>query len=133
MRTRPVALFLALCALAACSRPKEESSSTQVNGAVGMPVVTASKVASAWLGRWTGPEGTYLDVLEDGPGFKVAIRNLDGVRTFEAKSTTDGLLFERDGAKETIKAGAGKDTGMKWLQEKSNCLVVNAGEGYCRG
>ena len=44
----------------------------------------------------------------------------------------DTIAFERGGIKETIRAGSGADTGMKWLSEKKDCLVVKPGEGYCR-
>ncbi len=71
-------------------------------------------------------------MLIDGQKYKVAIRNLYGVRTFEAAITENGLSFERDGITENIARGSGKDTGMKWLPDKSNCLFIKAGEGYCR-
>lgn len=54
------------------------------------------------------------------------------MRVFEGQSAGDGITFERDSVSETIRAGTGAETGMKWLQEKSNCLVVRPGEGYCR-
>jgi len=44
----------------------------------------------------------------------------------------DQLRFERDGTAEVLRATRGADTGMKWLADKSNCLTVRAGEGYCR-
>ena len=42
------------------------------------------------------------------------------------------LEFERDGVQETVRAGDGDATGMKWLAGRKDCLVVKAGEGYCR-
>lgn len=128
MYRQKITLVLALCVLAACEKspaPMSVSESTELATA---PAIAASN----WPGRWTGPEGTYLEIVQDGQTFSVAIRNLDGVRTFEAVSIELGLSFERDGTTETITAGSGKDTGMKWLQDKSNCLVVSLGEGYCR-
>ena len=38
----------------------------------------------------------------------------------------------RDGVRESLRPGSGVETGMKWLQDKSDCLVVKPGEGYCR-
>jgi hypothetical protein len=47
---------------------------------------TASNIAltDAWLGQWTGPEGTLL-LIEGGQGiYQITVRNLDGPLTFEA-------------------------------------------------
>jgi hypothetical protein len=97
------------------------------------PVAAAPAVeAQHWLGRWTGPEGTWLEIsLADGK-YSVAIMNLDGARTFPAIAVANGLSFERDGVRDTIRATNGADTGMKWLADKTDCLTVKVGEGYCR-
>ncbi len=85
-----------------------------------------------WLGKWTGPEGTYLDLsIRDGK-YAVVVANLDGPITFEGFATPEGISFVRDGKTETIKPGKGIDTGMKWLAEKQDCLIINHGEGFCR-
>jgi hypothetical protein len=55
-----------------------------------------------WVGRWPGPEGTWLDI-------SVA-----------------------DGVRESLRATDGAGTGMKWLAGKTTCLVVRPGEGFCR-
>lgn len=71
--------------------------------------------------------------IAGGPGtYSVTIQNLDGPRRFDAKGATGTLTFTRDGALEAIRAGSGPATGMKWLADKRDCLVVKAGEGYCR-
>jgi len=85
-----------------------------------------------WLGKWTGPEGTSLEIARRGDQFAVTIRSLDGVETFEGAGKGDRILFTRAGKAESIRAGSGQDTGMKWLLDKKNCLVVKTGEGYCR-
>ncbi len=130
MYRQAVPLLLTLCFLIACDKTTQAPSASLTEKGSAPNVVAADKLA--WLGRWTGPEGTYLEVLIDGQKYKVAIRNLDGVRTFEAAITEYGLSFERDGITENIAQGSGKDTGMKWLLDKSNCLFIKAGEGYCR-
>ncbi|HWL62769.1 MAG TPA: hypothetical protein VNQ32_08220 [Steroidobacteraceae bacterium] len=85
-----------------------------------------------WLGQWTGPEGTYLR-LEGGDGdYKVTIQDLDGPKTYQGRSTGKEILFERDGVQESIRATSGAETGMKWLGDKTNCLTIRSGEGYCR-
>jgi hypothetical protein len=86
----------------------------------------------AWLGRWIGPEGTFL-LLEGGNGrYEVTIQNLDGARVFQGRAAGARIEFERDGSAETLHATNGADTGMKWLADKTNCLTVRVGEGYCR-
>lgn len=87
---------------------------------------------AAWMGKWTGPEGTYMDLSLRDDVYAVVIANLDGPLTFEGHATPAGISFEREGKAETIKAGNGIDTGMKWLADKKDCLVINTGEGFCR-
>lgn len=134
MRPLHLALLVAgLAGLSACSKP---AGSPPVSPASApSPVAAASEPAARdpWLGRWQGPEGTFLEV-SGGPGtYDVTIQNLDGPRRFEAKEASGTLVFSRDGVVETVRPGGGPDTGMKWLAEKRDCLVVKAGEGYCRG
>ena len=89
--------------------------------------------ADAGLGEWKGVEGTFLRLERKGAAYAVTIANLDGPRTFDAAAAGEALTFERDGKTETIRATNGAGTGMKWLAEKTDCLVVTAGsEGFCR-
>jgi hypothetical protein len=86
----------------------------------------------AWLGQWNGPEGTFLR-LEGGNGrYEVTIRDLDGARTYEGTAKGAEIQFDREGKRETIRATDGAETGMKWLSDKSDCLTIRPGEGYCR-
>ncbi|OYW82995.1 MAG: hypothetical protein B7Z26_01835 [Asticcacaulis sp. 32-58-5] len=86
-----------------------------------------------WAGRWIGPEGTWLEIKPLGAQFEVTVSNLDGPRSFPGMFKEGGLAFTRDGVEHIIRAGNGADTGMKWLADKTNCLIVMTGEGYCRG
>ncbi|WP_342050732.1 MULTISPECIES: hypothetical protein [unclassified Cupriavidus] len=96
------------------------------------PPAASAPAADKWLGKWTGPEGTFL-LLEGGHGkYDVTVQNLDGPRKFEGKAIGGGIEFERDGVKEDIRATNGAETGMKWLADKKDCLTVRTGEGYCR-
>jgi hypothetical protein len=88
--------------------------------------------ASAWLGRWIGPEGTDLVIATGDGRYTVTVSNLDGPRTFGATPSANGLAFDRDGIRESIRASDGPGTGMKWLQSKRDCLVIRPGEGFCR-
>lgn len=92
----------------------------------------STPVTDKWLGKWIGPEGTYLQIAGANGRYEITIRNLDGPRTFQGRAVGLQVEFERDGAREVIRATNGAETGMKWLSEKTNCLTVRAGEGYCR-
>ena len=89
-------------------------------------------IADQWVGTWQGPEGTYLKIAKQEVGYQLTVRNLDGPREFHGVAVEDLLQFDRDGVTETLHAGDGKATGMKWLAGKHDCLVVKPGEGYCR-
>ena len=142
-------LFSAIAALAAC-----QPAAAPASAPVAAPVTTAADVAAepavpappappsesnptatgpdAWLGTWTGPEGTSLAIEAKDDGYQLTIRNLDGLRFFGGQRDGDAITFEREGKRETIRATDGKATGMKWLADKKNCLTVHASEGYCR-
>ena len=114
-------------ALAGCGRPATEP--------IASPAPAASPPAAGparWIGRWQGPEGSFLDISGGAGAYRVTVQNLDGPRSFDATASEDAIRFTRDGVTETIRAGSGADTGMKWLADKKDCLVVKAGEGYCR-
>ena len=110
----------------------------------------ANKLES-WAGKWQGVEGTYLTITKKvddktkqaaSPGkdagsavekFTVEIANLDGPKTYEGVAKGDHIEFVRNGKTETIKAATGAETGMKYLENEKNCLVVTKGsEGFCR-
>jgi hypothetical protein len=118
MRT-PVAVALVAAACAPAERPA--------------PPPTSVPRAEAWLGDWKGVEGTYLRLERKGPAYAVTIASLDGPRTFDATAAGDTVTFIRDGQTETIRATDGEGTGLKWLADREDCLVVTAGsEGFCR-
>jgi hypothetical protein len=85
-----------------------------------------------WLGQWNGPEGTYLLLSKKGDRYVVKIQSLDGPDVYEGVSTGDSTQFMRDGKTESIHAGSGEETGMKWLLDKEDCLIIKRGEGFCR-
>lgn len=85
-----------------------------------------------WLGQWNGPEGTFLRIAGGKGEYEVTIQDLDGPRTFNGRAVGEAIQFERNGVKESLHATTGNETGMKWLSDKSTCLTVRLGEGYCR-
>jgi hypothetical protein len=97
------------------------------------PGAADSKKADALVGRWTGPEGTYLDVSKNGDKFKVELKNLDGSKTYDGTAKDGVIEFVRNGKTETVKTATGVETGMKGFEKETNCVVVTKGsEGFCR-
>ncbi len=96
------------------------------------PTAPLTSSPDQWLGKWNGIEGSSLTIEKANDAFAVTIINLDGPRSFPALETPQGLLVTRDNTALMIHPGTGKDTGMKWLEDKKTCLVVAANEGYCR-
>jgi len=91
----------------------------------------ANNPTDQWLGQWNGPEGTSLLLSKNGDKYVVRIQSLDGPATYEGVPAGDRIQFQRDGKTESIHAGSGKETEMKWLLDKKNCLIIKAGEGFC--
>ena len=146
MTFRPLLVSGALALLlAGCDRapepPAPPVTTPPVTTAPGAPAATppasaaagSSSEADAWLGRWLGPEGTYLEISRaELGGYALTIANLDGPTRYAARAVQGGIAFTRNGQDETLRATDGAATGMKWLADKKNCLTVKAGEGYCR-
>lgn len=135
-------LIAVVAVLAGCERRAPEPPARSVSASAPLvpepPAAPASTVPApsalhGWLGRWTGVEGTYLQLvaLPDAK-IQVIVKNLDGERSFEGVSGEQQIVFERDGVQEKIVATDGKATGMKWLADKTRCLTIKPGEGYCR-
>lgn len=101
------------------------------NMAVGLPT-------DDWVGRWSGPEGLYLDIQPspDGkPGhYAIANRdNLDRQGDYDGIAEGSTIRFVRDGRDLAIRPGKGDETGFKYLAGRQDCLIVVPGrEGYCR-
>jgi hypothetical protein len=135
--------WLAACLLtlpigvSGCKQPSPsdtESNKQQIPAATQSTTATASTVKSpnTWLGRWNGPEDTYLQLSKTGDQFTVMIKDLDGITTYPAEPDGDRIRFVRSGKVEFITAGDGQAAGMKWLLDKKHCLLIRKGEGWCR-
>ena len=121
--------------LAACNDKKTESSSISSasnSSATNSIVATAVITTDAWSGKWNGPEGTFLEISGSEGKYTIIIQDLDGPKTYQGIGSNNQIEFERNGATETLRATNGAETGMKWLADKTNCLTVRTGEGYCR-
>lgn len=85
-----------------------------------------------WVGRWNGPEGTYMTITGANGTYEITIKDLDAARTFAGAAAGGRIEFLRDGVRESIEATDGDATGMKWLAGKAHCLTIKTGEGFCR-
>lgn len=90
--------------------------------------------AGALAGRWTGPEGTWLEVFPaSDTAFNLTFHNMDNnITQVTGRPVGDKLVFDRKGKTDTLSKATGDQTGMKWLAGKTNCVRVNEGEGYCK-
>lgn len=101
--------------------------------------IADSRVTDGWVGHWVGVEGLVLDIAADadkGPGhywltMRYGLDDSDQGR-FAGVAQGDAIRFTRPDGEQTLKAGDGAATGLKWLDGKKDCLVVKTGEGYCR-
>jgi nitrous oxide reductase accessory protein NosL len=126
MRTHITLIVPALALLAACSKPA---------GVPGPAVPNPANVVDAsapLLGRWNGPEGTFLLLEGEGGKYAITIQNLDGPRSFDGKGEGNAIAFVRDGKNLLIRPTNGAGTGMKWLDGRKDCVVIDTGEGFCR-
>jgi hypothetical protein len=123
MRTTLVATLAVIAMTAAC-----QDRNRNIDGASN----GASNVPDTWLGQWNGPEGTSLQLARSGDKYQITIQSLDGPATYEGIAAGDHIQFVRGGKTESIRTGSGKETGMKWLLEKKDCLIIQEGEGFCR-
>jgi hypothetical protein len=120
--------FVLMLTITGCNKHKE----TQEYKPNLADKVTSTATTDQWIGTWQGPEGTFLQIAGKNGQYDIVIQNLDGPCSFQGTTINNEIAFERDGIRERIHATSGKDTGMKWLTDKSNCLTVKDGEGYCR-
>jgi hypothetical protein len=135
---KPVAPNNASGTPATASGTPAAASSPAVNPSVSPTVdpkaaAAPSAKAVALEGKWTGAEGTHLNVIKKGDKYAVEIKNLDKTETFDGFAKGDTIQFKRADKLETITAATGDETGMKWLAGEKNCVVITKGsEGYCR-
>lgn len=86
-----------------------------------------------WLGRWEGVEETSMELSQRPDGdLLVKINTLDGEMSVRGVVKGEVVEFYHLGQRKTIRFGNGEDTGMKWLADKTECLILAEGEGYCR-
>ena len=88
----------------------------------------------AWVGKWVGVEGLALDIQPGkGPGvYALTVNLMDMKNSYEGRADGAVIRFQRGDRQETISHVTGSETGLKWLADKKNCLMIQPGEGFCR-
>lgn len=90
-----------------------------------------------WAGLWIGVEGQFVFITLAGPGaYELEMmgetdepKNNIRIGGHDAK---DGIAFERDGKTLLLRHSVGEEIGLKWLDDKKDCLMVQESEGFCR-
>jgi hypothetical protein len=85
-----IALFVAVAAAAGCG-PQNQPLTPSL-----APNAAPRKIAE-WIGRWNGPEGTYLETSKSGDKYEIRIKDLDKMQTYRRTATADRISFERNG------------------------------------
>ncbi|WP_405053535.1 hypothetical protein [Sphingobium sp. WCS2017Hpa-17] len=116
----------------------DESDAAPIDNQAGNQGADARLPTDDWVGKWTGPEGLFLDIQPspDGKPGHYALTNKDNLdRQGDYPGVAEGttIRFVRDGKDLAIRPGNGDETGFKYLAGKTDCLIVVKGqEGYCR-
>ena len=134
-------LLVALAALSACSQGAEEKNpvvaDTETAAETPVPGPAATHSHADFAGEWFGPEGLFVEVALDGPGaYRLTMAaDLDapaeGV-AYQGRDAEGGIAFVRDGQTMLLKRATGDETGLKYLEGETDCLMVQEGEGFCR-
>ncbi len=125
----------AMTLLGACNSSADSGAKGTADAEVPAPAATVAAAAPRmeWAGKWTGVEGMYVEITPVGETYKLEMQSdLDTLGTYSGTVTADGIAFERDGDTLLLKPASGDETGLKYLAGKTNCLMVEPGEGYCR-
>lgn len=128
----------AVALLAACNQETKEAPKP-APASVQATLVPATPPTDQWVGKWVGVEGLHLTIAKDdsiGRGHYLLTMqyglDADDSGTFKGEAAEDGIAFTRPDGPQLLRAGDGEATGLKWLADKKDCLIVATGEGYCR-
>lgn len=139
MMMRPVLSWfpvLASLSLIACSPKPDTSTPTEAEASASSAASTsaskAADVAAGYVGRWTGPEGTSLEVVARQHDYEVTLSGTSTPGVFTGTVNGNAMQIERNGETQLIRHTTGAKTGVKYLADKLDCVSVSNGEGYCR-
>ena len=125
--------LLTACDQASTPAPKPAPPSVQAT------LVPETPPTDKWVGKWIGVEGLHLTIAKDDSvgrsHYLLTMQyglDADDSGTFKGEAAEDGIAFTRPDGPQLLRAGDGEATGLKWLADKKDCLIVATGEGYCR-
>jgi hypothetical protein len=129
-----IAATVAALALAACSPPAQTSAAPSETPMVSADAKKPAPPTDAWIGKWIGVEGNFLDMQAgSAPGvYAITEQTLDGPKTFVGTGKDMTIEIVDGGKTLAIHAGSGDDTGLKYLAGKTDCLIIESGRGFCR-
>ena len=89
---------------------------------------------SEWAGKWTGPEGLYVQITPtDAGAYNLEMQSdLDTKGIYPGQDAEGGIKFARGDKGFLLHSATGDETGLTDLAGKNNCLMVKSGEGYCK-
>ncbi|PRY65106.1 hypothetical protein B0H98_10346 [Vreelandella songnenensis] len=135
-------IVLALSAtilISGCSQESSTATSNEPASDTSAEQSAPHQMTDHWIGRWVGVEGLVLEIRHKdsaGPGnYLLEMQyglDADQRGTFEGQATDEGIRFTREDGEQLLREADGEATGLKWLADKEDCLVVHPGEGYCR-
>lgn len=107
--------------------------------AIALPVAQTgdSHAHADWAGLWVGVEGLFVEITLTTPGtYELEMMGesedvKDNIRV-PGRDAEGGIAFERNGETLLLRSATGEETGLKWLEDKKNCLMVEEFEGFCR-
>jgi hypothetical protein len=82
--------------------------------------------ADHWIGRWTTPEGRFLDLTPQGENYRLVIGALDSMGVYAGYAEDSAIRFERNGQTEYVRSRRGE-----FRQDQENCLIIKKGEEFC--
>ena len=77
----------------------------------------------------------FIDITPTSPGnYDIEMLGDDMENIIRVNGVDSGgvIAFQRNGVRFTLRPSNGDQIGLKWLDGKKNCLMVQDGEGYCR-
>jgi hypothetical protein len=133
MTGRTLVAAMAL-ALAACAPPAQESAVPSAEPMASADAKKAPPPTDAWIGKWIGVEGNFLDIQAgSAPGvYAITEQTLDGPKTYVGTGKDMTIEIVDSGKTFAIHAGTGDETGLKYLAGKNDCLIIEPSRGFCR-
>ncbi len=85
------------------------------------------------IGQWPGTDEYFLSLDRKGDKYWITIKGIEGIEMFEGTGKGKTVEFKRKNKIETIRKATPEETGMKWPEGVTDCIVLTKGsEAYCK-